>query len=72
MSKTYGGPGEGARLLEALGIDTKYMLKAVITISVDSLVTIECTRHAQWNDDAKAYDTIKERYKVERIQDGEV
>jgi L-fucose mutarotase/ribose pyranase (RbsD/FucU family) len=64
MASQYCGPRQGAKLLEALGIDTKNLVKAVITVEVDSIVMVECVRHGSWDEESEEYKKIAETYGV--------
>ena len=58
------GPQEGAKLLQMLGIDTDKLCKAVITIAVDSIVTIETERFGEWDAETEDYKRIADTYGV--------
>ena len=61
---TISGPHDGCRLLEALGIDTNRLTKAVITIELDDAVRVDCTRLLGFDANKDTLNYITETYEV--------
>lgn len=55
---------DGAALLNAIGVDTRYVRKAIITIELNAPVIVTTERYGEFKQGDEALEVIRDRYEV--------